>query len=170
MIIIEQAVKDDVFGAALSGGAALAGNAAQRGKVVGYDCWGHPIMPYGWKTIAQISAEISSKYPVPVQGAPLAVDIVGEERDSRGVGPSIRRVLCCIWPSRAHNTWRVPPVVVDYSALAGSKPGNYRKYLIGDWRVIVTCRTNASWCVCSGLEIGARLIGSQRETIITSTR
>ncbi len=37
----------------------------------------------GWKSIEQIAAEHLEKYPQPIQGGPLAVDIIREDRDSR---------------------------------------------------------------------------------------
>jgi hypothetical protein len=61
----------------------LARTGARPGTVAGYDRRGHPVMRYGWKTIEQISAEMNIKYPMPIDGAPLAVDIIREERDAR---------------------------------------------------------------------------------------
>jgi plasmid stability protein len=55
----------------------------RQGTVVGFDRRGHPIMRYGWKTIEQISAEMRAKYAQPIAGAPLGVDIIREDRDSR---------------------------------------------------------------------------------------
>ncbi len=55
----------------------------RNGTVVGFDRRGHPIMRYGWKTIEQISAEMRAKYSQPIVGAPLGVDIIREDRDSR---------------------------------------------------------------------------------------
>jgi plasmid stability protein len=37
----------------------------------------------GTKTIEQIAAEHRDKYPEPISGVPLAVDIVREDRDTR---------------------------------------------------------------------------------------
>ncbi|GHC70918.1 hypothetical protein GCM10007320_05520 [Pseudorhodoferax aquiterrae] len=37
----------------------------------------------GWKTVAQIGAELDAKYPTPVTGVPLGVDIIRAERDAR---------------------------------------------------------------------------------------
>lgn len=56
---------------------------ARQTTIAGYDRRGHPIVRCGWKTIEQISAEMKAKYTQPVQGAPLAVDIIREDRDSR---------------------------------------------------------------------------------------
>ncbi len=57
--------------------------ADRQARVVGYDRRGYPIVRQGWKTIEQISAEIRAKYPQPITGAPLGVDIIREDRDSR---------------------------------------------------------------------------------------
>jgi len=51
--------------------------------VVGYGAGGHPIVRQGYKTAEQIAAELKAKYPKPIQGAPLGVDIIRNERDSR---------------------------------------------------------------------------------------
>lgn len=37
----------------------------------------------GWKTVAQIAAELDAKYPKPVTGGPRGVDIIRAERDAR---------------------------------------------------------------------------------------
>lgn len=37
----------------------------------------------GWKTVAQIGAELDAKYPEPVTGVPLGRDIIRAERDAR---------------------------------------------------------------------------------------
>ncbi len=37
----------------------------------------------GWKSIEQIAAEHLKKYPEPIKGGPLAVDIIRKDRDSR---------------------------------------------------------------------------------------
>ena len=82
MAIIEQAVRE---GAAPTASAASrdAAPGTQPGTIAGYDRYGHPIIRQGYKTIEQISAEMAVKYPVPVEGAPLAVHIIREERDAR---------------------------------------------------------------------------------------
>lgn len=54
-----------------------------RGKVVGFDRYGHPIIRQGWKTVEQIAAELRSKYPVPIDDSPRGVDIIRAERDAR---------------------------------------------------------------------------------------
>lgn len=80
MSIIEQAVVAEAD-ASTPPPPARAGT--RQGTVVGFDRRGHPIMRYGWKTIEQISAEMRAKYSQPVAGAPLGVDIIREDRDSR---------------------------------------------------------------------------------------
>jgi plasmid stability protein len=81
MAIIEQAVVAEADASTTPLRQPSAG--ARQGTVVGLDRRGHPIMRYGWKTIEQISAEIRAKYPQPIAGAPLGVDIIREDRDSR---------------------------------------------------------------------------------------
>ena len=81
MAIIEKAVQDG--GGLASAPTSSPTRGGGQGTVVGYDRQGHPIKRYGWKTIEQISADLRAKYPEPVRGAPLAVDIIREDRDSR---------------------------------------------------------------------------------------
>lgn len=84
MAIIEQAVQtqaEPVTSVATL--PPLPPGSTRKGTIVGYDRRGHPILRFGWKTIEQISAEMRVKYPEPIQGAPLAVDIIREERDAR---------------------------------------------------------------------------------------
>ena len=54
-----------------------------RGKVVGFDRSGHPVFRQGWKTVEQIAAELNARFPEPVPGQPLGVDINRAERDAR---------------------------------------------------------------------------------------
>jgi hypothetical protein len=54
-----------------------------QSRVAGYDRLGYPIIRQGWKTIEQVAAELDAKYPEPVLGQPLGVDIIREERDAR---------------------------------------------------------------------------------------
>ncbi len=78
MAIIEQA--------ALSEQASLDVPVRQRagvGTVVGFDSRGQPIIRLGTKTIEQIALEHRQRFPEPIGGGPLAVDIIREERDSR---------------------------------------------------------------------------------------
>ncbi len=51
--------------------------------VVGFDRFGHPITRRGTKTIEQIAAEHRLRFPEPIRGGPLAVDIIRADRDSR---------------------------------------------------------------------------------------
>ena len=53
------------------------------GPVVGYGAGGHPIIRRGWKTVEQVAAELTAKYPEPVTDVPLGVDIIRADRDSR---------------------------------------------------------------------------------------
>ena len=55
----------------------------RRGTVVGFDRFGHPITRQGWKTVEQVVAEMRALYPEPVTDAPLGVDIIRADRDSR---------------------------------------------------------------------------------------
>ena len=54
-----------------------------RGFVVGYDRFGHPITQNGWKTVEEVVAAIRAKFPQPVTGVELGVDIIRAERDAR---------------------------------------------------------------------------------------
>lgn len=84
MAVLEQAVQTQAEPLAnLATLPPLQPNHPRKGPIVGYDRRGHPILRFGWKTIEQISAEMRVKYPEPIQGAPLAVDIIREERDAR---------------------------------------------------------------------------------------
>ncbi|HVR49447.1 MAG TPA: Arc family DNA-binding protein [Pseudorhodoferax sp.] len=50
---------------------------------------GAPVVPkpagqaQGWKTVAQIAAELRAKYPQPVTSVPTGRDIIRAERDAR---------------------------------------------------------------------------------------
>lgn len=44
---------------------------------------GHAIVRKGRKTIEQIAQEHRLRFPEPIRGAPLAVDIIREDRDTR---------------------------------------------------------------------------------------
>ena len=50
---------------------------------VGVDRFGNPITRRGTKTIEQIAAEHRQRFPEPIRGVPLAVDIIRADRDSR---------------------------------------------------------------------------------------
>ncbi len=54
-----------------------------RPRIVGFDKQGWPIVRQGWKTPEQVMATLREKYPEPVLGQPLGVDIIREDRDSR---------------------------------------------------------------------------------------
>ena len=85
MSIIEQAANESRLSsnAPSTGPAPTPRASRQQGAVVGQDRFGHPIIRRGWKTIEQIAAEHRQNYPEPIQGGPLAVDIIREDRDSR---------------------------------------------------------------------------------------
>ena len=94
MAIIERAVTADadveVFKSDLSNLDRLRLSAQQdrrKGRIVGFDRMGNPIMSYGWKTIEQVCAEIDAQpketRPVYPPGMPLGVDIIRAERDAR---------------------------------------------------------------------------------------
>jgi plasmid stability protein len=68
MAIIERALQEELSPAA---------------GVVGFDRFGHPITRRGTKTIEQIHAEHLQRFPEPIRGGPLAVDIIRADRDSR---------------------------------------------------------------------------------------
>ncbi len=80
MAIIERALQESPLPAQASIAAAVPG---QRGTVIGFDRFGHPITRQGWKTVDQIAAELQAKYPEPITDAPLGVDIIRAERDAR---------------------------------------------------------------------------------------
>jgi plasmid stability protein len=80
MAIIERALQEP--GSSLPGPAAASSNDVRPG-VVGFDRFGHPIVRRGSKTIEQIAAEHRQRFPEPIRGGPLAVDILRADRDSR---------------------------------------------------------------------------------------
>lgn len=73
-----------ILEAAIQAGAEA--QAAPRGlaaaSAVGHDRLGHPLRK-GRKTIEQIAQEHRQRFPEPIRGGPLAVDIIREDRDSR---------------------------------------------------------------------------------------
>ncbi len=78
MFLIEQAVQGHDADAGK-----LQNSAGHEGRVVGFDPRGYPIARHGWKTVEQVVAELNAKYPEPVTGVPLGVDIIRADRDSR---------------------------------------------------------------------------------------
>ncbi len=56
---------------------------AAKSSIVGNGRLGHSVMRQGWKTIEQVADELNAKYPEPVLGQPLGVDIIREDRDAR---------------------------------------------------------------------------------------
>lgn len=85
MSIIEQAVAGGAAGVDASPRSARIGDTLAGGKytIVGFDARGHPIARQGWKSIEQVAAELKARFPEPIADAPLAVDIIRAERDSR---------------------------------------------------------------------------------------
>jgi antitoxin FitA len=43
----------------------------------------HRSTRHGWKTVEQVVADMNARFPNPVMGQPLAVDIIRAERDAR---------------------------------------------------------------------------------------
>lgn len=78
MFLIEQAVQGNDADAGR-----LETSTGHEGRVVGFDPRGYPITRHGWKTVEQVVAELNAKYPEPVTGVPLGVDIIRADRDSR---------------------------------------------------------------------------------------
>lgn len=67
----------------VSHGRSLPAQIKPRGSVVGYDRFGHPIVQNGWKTVEEVVATLRAKFPEPVTGVELGVDIIRAERDAR---------------------------------------------------------------------------------------
>jgi len=82
MAIIERAVSDAPAPTARATGLPVPVEPGQ-GVVGGYGAGGHPIIRRGWKSVAQIAAELHAKYPQPFACGPLGVDIIRQDRDSR---------------------------------------------------------------------------------------
>jgi plasmid stability protein len=79
MALVEQAVKQETESPTSSADPAQPG----APRIVGHDPRGRPIVQRGWKTIEQIAAEQRARGRPPADGAPLGVDIIREDRDSR---------------------------------------------------------------------------------------
>ena len=52
-------------------------------RIVGYDRSGHPIVRVGWKTVAQVAADLRAKFPNGVGSQISSIDIIRQDRDSR---------------------------------------------------------------------------------------
>lgn len=52
-------------------------------QVVGPDRFGHSVIRRGSKTVEEIGAEHRKRFPKPISGTALAVDIVRADRDTR---------------------------------------------------------------------------------------
>lgn len=83
MSLIERAVVEPSAGSSSSMTSIPAGITASTGQMPGFDSLGHPITRRGTKTIEQIAAEHRLRFPQPITGGPLAVDIIREDRDAR---------------------------------------------------------------------------------------
>ena len=73
MAIIERAAAEPAWPAVPGSGASFASAAAARPGVV----------YRGTKTIEETAAELLARFPEPITGGPLAVDIIRADRDSR---------------------------------------------------------------------------------------
>lgn len=77
MAIVEQAI---------SVGEPLAANASGehgRPRIVGYNSAGHSVVRVGWKTVAQVAADLKTKFPDGVGKQMSSIDIIRQDRDSR---------------------------------------------------------------------------------------
>jgi Arc-like DNA binding domain len=83
MAIIEMAVREPGLADSPGKFSEQVAPEAMQSRIVGNDRLDHPIIRQGWKTIEQVAAELHAKYPEPVLGQPLGVDIIREERDAR---------------------------------------------------------------------------------------
>ncbi|MEY2953004.1 MAG: hypothetical protein RLZZ401_1091, partial [Pseudomonadota bacterium] len=54
--------------------------APRRSVIVGYDRRGKPIVRQGWKTVAQVAADLRAQFPEPIVGVDSSVDIIRAER------------------------------------------------------------------------------------------
>ena len=83
MSLIEQALSEPSDACSSAMAAAQAGMPASGAQVAGIDRLGHPVTRRGSKTIEQIAAEHRLRFPQPIKGGPLAVDIIRADRDAR---------------------------------------------------------------------------------------
>ena len=81
MAIIERAIHEP--GAAAQDSAAAPFPKSAQTGVIGFDRFGHPIVRRGSKTIEQIAAGHRQRFPDPIRGGPLSVDILRADRDAR---------------------------------------------------------------------------------------
>ena len=52
-------------------------------RIVGHDRAEHPIVRVGWKTVAQVAADLKAKFPGGVGSQISSIDIIRQDRDSR---------------------------------------------------------------------------------------
>ena len=64
-------------------GGATAGRGPGAARAAGHAVLGDPGERRGRKTIEQIAREHRQRFPEPIRGGPLAVDIIREDRDAR---------------------------------------------------------------------------------------
>ena len=83
MAIVEQAANESAAAEGLPPAPGAATRDPGAPRIVGYDRMGYPIVRQGWKTVEQVVAELREKYPEPILGQPLGVDIIREDRDTR---------------------------------------------------------------------------------------
>lgn len=92
MAIIEAAVRDGAVGGVKDASINMASNMHAnvalnarnwQGAGAGLDHFSQPTTHQGWKTVERIAVELNAKYPQPVMGQPLGVDIIRQERDAR---------------------------------------------------------------------------------------
>ena len=92
MAIIEAAVRDGAVGGVKDASINMASNMHAnvalnarnwQGAGAGLDHFSQPTTRQGWKTVERIAVELNAKYPQPVMGQPLGVDIIRQERDAR---------------------------------------------------------------------------------------
>lgn len=79
MALVEKAVGESHPPATSS----VAASSASAGHVSSLDRFGSPIIRRGNKTVEEIAAEHRKRFPKPIVGAALAVDILRADRDSR---------------------------------------------------------------------------------------
>lgn len=79
MALVEKAVCESHPPATSSSAA----SGASAGHISSLDRFGSPIIRRGNKTVEEIAAEHRKRFPKPIVGAALAVDIIRADRDSR---------------------------------------------------------------------------------------
>lgn len=75
MAIVEQALEETSVPAD--------GRVRGKPRIVGYDRTGQPIVRVGWKSVAQVAADLKAKFPDGVGDQMSSIDIIRQDRDSR---------------------------------------------------------------------------------------